>query len=85
MMQPLCARCVVITYFGMLLNPLKGVMAMADSAVENHQIGNWQDRLVLEICLGIVRVKETPHAKPRIGQGRAGSRWKKPPINQPIA
>ena len=26
--------------------------------------------------------KETPQAKPRIGQGRAGSRWKKPPINQ---
>ena len=29
--------------------------------------------------------KETPHMKQRIGQGRAGSRWKKPPINQSIA
>ena len=29
--------------------------------------------------------KEIPQAKPRIGQGRAWSRWKKPPINQPIA
>ena len=29
--------------------------------------------------------KEQPQVKPRIGQGRAGSRWKKSPINQPIA
>ena len=29
--------------------------------------------------------KETPQVKPKIGQGRAGSRWKKPPINQLIA
>ena len=26
--------------------------------------------------------KETPQMKPRIGQGKAGSRWKKPSINQ---
>ena len=29
--------------------------------------------------------KETSQVRPRIGQGRAGSRWKKPPINQSIA
>ena len=30
-------------------------------------------------------VKELSQIKPRIGQGRAGSRWKKPLIIQPIA
>ena len=30
-------------------------------------------------------VKEISQVKSRIGQGRAGSRWKKPPINHPIA
>ena len=29
--------------------------------------------------------KKTPQVKPRIGQERAGSRWKKPPINQLVA
>ena len=29
--------------------------------------------------------KETSWVKPRIGQGRAGSRWKKSPINQSTA
>ena len=30
-------------------------------------------------------IKEISQVKPRIGQGRAGSRWKKPQISQPIA
>ena len=30
-------------------------------------------------------IKEILQVKPQIGQGRAGSRWKKPQINQPIA
>ena len=29
--------------------------------------------------------KETQQVKQRMGQGRAGSRWKKPPINQSVA
>ena len=30
-------------------------------------------------------VKEISHVRPQIGQVRAGSRWKKPQINQTIA
>ena len=33
--QALCAIFVVLTYFEMWLTPLKWVLAMADSAVEN--------------------------------------------------
>ena len=38
------------------INSIKAVLAMVDSVVENCLIGTWQDGLILEICLGIVRV-----------------------------
>ena len=42
-------------------------------------IYNWENKI------GTPLFKVTPQVKPRIGQGRAGSRWRKPPINQSIA